>query len=56
MELMKLARATMEEFSQIPATAKDDVVPELVGGLESIFQEYITFVAACGNKHNNLFR
>ncbi|KQJ97036.1 hypothetical protein BRADI_3g28437v3 [Brachypodium distachyon] len=54
MELMKLARATMEEFSQIPATAKDDVVPELVGGLESIFQEYITFVAACGSKQSYL--
>uniref|UniRef100_A0ACD5TJP0 Uncharacterized protein n=1 Tax=Avena sativa TaxID=4498 RepID=A0ACD5TJP0_AVESA len=51
-ELMKLARATIDEFSDIPATSKDDVVQELVDGLESIFQDYISFVASCGSKQS----
>ncbi|KAE8771727.1 hypothetical protein D1007_56377 [Hordeum vulgare] len=49
-ELMRLSRATIEEFSDIPATAKDDVVQELVDGLESVFEDYISFVASCGSK------
>jgi hypothetical protein len=47
---MKLAGATIDEFSDIPATAKDDVLQQLVDGLESIFQEYISFVASCGKQ------
>uniref|UniRef100_A0A804LYU0 MHD1 domain-containing protein n=4 Tax=Zea mays TaxID=4577 RepID=A0A804LYU0_MAIZE len=54
MELMKLARLTIDEFSEIPASAKDEVVQDLVDGLESIFQEYIFFVASCGSKQNYL--
>ncbi|KAL6641065.1 hypothetical protein ACP70R_019246 [Stipagrostis hirtigluma subsp. patula] len=54
MELMKLARATVDEFSEIPASAKDEVVHDLVDGLESIFQDYISFVASCGSKQNYL--
>ena len=45
MELVKLARFTIDEFSEIPASAKDEVVHDLVDGLESIFQDYISFVA-----------
>ena len=48
MELTKLARATVNEFSEIPASAKDEVVQDLVDGLESIFVDYISFVASCG--------
>jgi len=48
MELVKLARFTIDEFSEIPASAKDEVVHDLVDGLESIFQDYISFVASCG--------
>ena len=48
MELMKLARFTVEEFSEIPASAKEEVVHDLVDGLESIFLDYISFVASCG--------
>jgi hypothetical protein len=60
MELMKLARLTIDEFSEIPASAKDEVVQDLVDGLESIFQEYIFFVASCGKLilccvHTSLF-
>ncbi|XP_020174209.1 protein unc-13 homolog [Aegilops tauschii subsp. strangulata] len=51
-ELMRLSRATIDEFSDIPATAKDDVVQALVDGLDSIFQDYISFVASCGSKQN----
>ncbi|KAL6883241.1 hypothetical protein ACP4OV_010655 [Aristida adscensionis] len=54
MELMKLARATVDEFSEIPASAKDEVVQELIDGLGSIFQDYISFVASCGSKQNYL--
>ena len=46
MEQMKLARLTIDEFSEIPVSAKDEVVHDLVDGLESIFQDYISFVAA----------
>ncbi|KAK3153903.1 hypothetical protein QOZ80_2BG0183020 [Eleusine coracana subsp. coracana] len=54
MELMKLARATVDEFAEIPASAKDEVVHDLVDGLESIFQDYISFVASCGSKQSYL--
>ncbi|CAD6205312.1 unnamed protein product [Miscanthus lutarioriparius] len=54
MELVKLARFTIDEFSEIPASAKDEVVHDLVDGLESIFQDYISFVASCGSKQNYL--
>ncbi|KAF6988975.1 hypothetical protein CFC21_006384 [Triticum aestivum] len=51
-ELMRLSRATIDEFSDIPATAKDDVVQALVDGLDSTFQDYISFVASCGSKQS----
>ncbi|XP_062200461.1 protein unc-13 homolog [Phragmites australis] len=54
MELTKLARATVDEFSEIPASAKDEVVQDLVDGLESIFVDYISFVASCGSKQSYL--
>ncbi|XP_022685428.1 uncharacterized protein LOC101776195 [Setaria italica] len=54
MELMKLARFTIDEFSEIPASAKEEVVHDLVDGLEAIFQDYISFVASCGTKQNYL--
>jgi hypothetical protein len=39
MELMKLARATVDEFAEIPTSAKDEVVQDLVDGLEAIFED-----------------
>jgi hypothetical protein len=50
MELMKVARATVDQFAEIPASAKDEMVQDLVDGLESVFQDYISFVASCGTK------
>nr|CAB3499415.1 unnamed protein product [Digitaria exilis] len=54
MELMKLARFTIDEFSEIPASAKEEVVHDLVDGLEAIFHDYISFVASCGTKQSYL--
>jgi hypothetical protein len=47
---MKVARATVDQFAEIPASAKDEMVQDLVDGLESVFQDYISFVASCGTK------
>ncbi|RRT57539.1 hypothetical protein B296_00019212 [Ensete ventricosum] len=47
MDLMKLAKVTVDEFFEIPVGARDDMVHDLADGLETIFQEYTTFVAAC---------
>ncbi|PNT78247.1 hypothetical protein BRADI_1g75830v3 [Brachypodium distachyon] len=53
-ELMKMAKATMDEFFGIHVSARDDMVRDLAGGLGSIFQEYISFLASCGNKQSYL--
>uniref|UniRef100_A0A0D9XKH0 MHD1 domain-containing protein n=1 Tax=Leersia perrieri TaxID=77586 RepID=A0A0D9XKH0_9ORYZ len=53
-ELVKLAKYTVDEFSEIPASAKEEVVQDLVDGLEAIFQDYISFVSSCGSKQNYL--
>ena len=47
---MKLAKTTVEQFFQIPIGITEDIVQDLADGLESIFQDYMMFVAACG-KH-----
>ncbi|XP_061359180.1 protein unc-13 homolog [Gastrolobium bilobum] len=51
-ELMKLAKSIVEEFFEIPIEVTEDLVQELADGLESLFQDYIMFVAACGSKQN----
>lgn len=48
-ELMKLAKETVEEFFEIPIGVTEELVQDLAAGLEHIFQEYITFVSSCGN-------
>ncbi|CAL4928949.1 unnamed protein product [Urochloa decumbens] len=53
-ELMKLAKATVDEFFGIPVTARDGMVHDLADGLGVIFQEYISFLASCGNKQSYL--
>jgi hypothetical protein len=55
MELMKLARATVDEFAEIPTSAKDEVVQDLVDGLEAIFEDYISFVSSCGTLCSFIF-
>ncbi|XP_010934254.2 protein unc-13 homolog [Elaeis guineensis] len=49
-DLMKLAKVTVDEFFEIPVGARDDMVQDLADGLESIFQDYISLVASCGSK------
>lgn len=48
-ELMKVAKETVEEFFEIPIGVTEELVRDLSAGLERIFQDYITFVASCGN-------
>ncbi|KAL5194370.1 Protein unc-13 [Glycine soja] len=51
-ELVKLTKTTVEEFFQIPVGITEDIVQELADGLESLFQDYMMFVAACGTKQS----
>ncbi|KAG0454800.1 hypothetical protein HPP92_024092 [Vanilla planifolia] len=51
-DLIKLAKVTVDEFFQIPVTSRDDMVQDLAEGLEVIFQEYSTFVASCGTRQS----
>jgi hypothetical protein len=51
-ELMKIAKETLDEFFEIPVGITDDLVCDLAEGLEHLFQEYIKFVEACGSKQS----
>ncbi|CAL0333524.1 unnamed protein product [Lupinus luteus] len=51
-ELMKLANTTVEHFFQIPIGNTEDLIQDLADGLESLFQDYMMFVAACGTKQS----
>ncbi|KAK8470240.1 hypothetical protein PHAVU_004G085288 [Phaseolus vulgaris] len=51
-ELMNLAKKIVQEFFQIPISITEELVRELVDGLQKIFREYTMFVAACGLKEN----
>uniref|UniRef100_A0ACD5WIY7 Uncharacterized protein n=1 Tax=Avena sativa TaxID=4498 RepID=A0ACD5WIY7_AVESA len=53
-ELMKLAKTTMDEFFAIPVSARDDMVQDLADGISAVFQDYISFLASCGNKQTYL--
>lgn len=48
MELMKWAKETVNNFFEIPIGITDDLILDLAEGLEQLVQEYITFVASCG--------
>lgn len=49
-DLMKLVVTTVEEFFQVPIAITEDLVQDLVEGLENLFQDYIKSVAACGKQ------
>ncbi|GAB2294352.1 hypothetical protein Dimus_028560 [Dionaea muscipula] len=51
-ELMKLAKETVDEFFELPIGISEDLVQDLVDGLERIVRDYTTFVASCGTKQN----
>ncbi|XVF38510.1 hypothetical protein REPUB_Repub20aG0108200 [Reevesia pubescens] len=52
MEIMRLAKETVNGFFEIPIGITDDLILDLAEGLEQLVQEYTTFVASCGE--NNL--
>ncbi|GAB2245483.1 hypothetical protein Droror1_Dr00000976 [Drosera rotundifolia] len=51
-ELMKLAKETVDEFFELPIGISEDLVQDLADGLERIVREYTTFVASCGTKQS----
>ncbi|KAK2400153.1 protein unc-13 protein [Trifolium repens] len=51
-EMVKSAKTTVEEFFQIPIGITEELVQDLADGLETIFQDYMMFVAACGSKQS----
>lgn len=53
-DLMKSANEIVNDFFKIPIGITDDLILDLSEGLEKVFQEYITFVASCGENHLHL--
>ncbi|KAK8952001.1 hypothetical protein KSP39_PZI004273 [Platanthera zijinensis] len=54
-ELIKLAKVTVNDFFQIPLmSAREEMVHDLADGLESIFQDYANFAASCGTRQSYL--
>ncbi|KAK1267198.1 hypothetical protein QJS04_geneDACA000034 [Acorus gramineus] len=51
-ELINLAKETVEDFFEIPVNMRDDLVQVLADGWEAIVQEYTSFVASCGSKQS----
>ncbi|KAI9094756.1 hypothetical protein K1719_026562 [Acacia pycnantha] len=51
-QLVKVANTAVEEFFRIPVGVHEDLVHELAVGLETLFRQYMTSVAACGSKMN----
>ncbi|KAJ7979814.1 DUF810 domain-containing protein [Quillaja saponaria] len=51
-ELMNLSKQSVEEFFQTPIGITEDLVQDIADGLESLFEEYTTFVASCGSKQS----
>jgi len=45
---MKLVKATVDEFFDIPLTVREELVQDLADGLENLFQDYTSFVSSCG--------
>ncbi|KAF9608137.1 hypothetical protein IFM89_007523 [Coptis chinensis] len=51
-EIVKLARETVDHFFEIPITISDDLIQDLADALEHLFQDYTSFVATCGSKQS----
>lgn len=47
---MKLVETIVDEFFQVPIAITEDLVQDLVDGLEILFLDYMKFVASCGKK------
>ncbi|KAK8548661.1 hypothetical protein V6N13_054561 [Hibiscus sabdariffa] len=53
-DLISLANEMVKDFFEIPIGTTDELILDLAGGLEQLFQEYTTFVASCGSKNSYL--
>ncbi|KAK1260941.1 hypothetical protein QJS04_geneDACA002316 [Acorus gramineus] len=51
-ELMNLAKETVEEFFEIPIGMRDDLVQALADGWEAIVRDYTSFTDSCGSKQS----
>ncbi|XP_042409675.1 protein unc-13 homolog [Zingiber officinale] len=51
-DLMKLAKVTVDEFFEIQVGGRDDLAQTLAEGLDSLIQDYTSFVASCGSKQS----
>ncbi|KAL5711530.1 hypothetical protein ACHQM5_021974 [Ranunculus cassubicifolius] len=49
-QVMNLAKETVEDFFDIPIAISDDLVQDLADGFELLFQDYASFVSSCGSK------
>lgn len=49
MEITKMAKEAVDDFFQIPAGGTgEDLIQDLSNGLESLLQDYTSFVQSCG--------
>ncbi|WOL12934.1 hypothetical protein Cni_G21703 [Canna indica] len=51
-DLMKLAKVTVDEFFEIQVGGRDELVQKLADGFDSLLQDYTSFVASCGSKQS----
>ncbi|CAN6486171.1 unnamed protein product [Victoria cruziana] len=51
-ELVRLAKETVDQFFEMPVNVTDDLVQHLADGLDTQFQGYIAFVSSCGTKQS----
>ncbi|ONK79557.1 uncharacterized protein A4U43_C01F7590 [Asparagus officinalis] len=47
-DLMMVVKVTVDEFIDIPSSVREELVQDLVDGLENLFQDYTSFVSSCG--------
>ncbi|WOK98046.1 hypothetical protein Cni_G06755 [Canna indica] len=51
-DLMKLAKLTVDEFFEIEVGVKDELSMALAEGLDNLFKDYGSFAASCGSKES----
>ncbi|XP_073027898.1 protein unc-13 homolog [Primulina eburnea] len=51
-DLISFAREVVNNLFQIPVNVSQNLVCDLVEGLEHLFRDYITFAASCGTKQS----
>ncbi|XP_073011542.1 protein unc-13 homolog [Typha latifolia] len=51
-DLMRLAKVTVDEFFEIQVAAREKLVQDLADGIDGLIQDYAAFVASCGTKQS----